>query len=217
MGRSDAWPGLSGLCLSAACRRQECSRHRRGDECGDWLQTLRRFLCTAASNARYAVERGDWKGAAELQVQPTQFAYVDAVTHFARALGAARSGTPDAAKADMAKLAELRDKLRDAKDAYWSEVVDIQRQVAAAWVLNAEGKHAEALNAMGQPRMRRTRQRSIPSHPGRWRLRASSRRHAAERGMAKEALAAFEATMAKEPNRYNGLGGSRAGRGIARR
>ena len=63
-----------------------------------------------------------------------------AITHFARAVGAARSGKPDAAKADIAKLAELRDKLREAKDAYWSEIVDIQWQVAAAWVLNAEGK-----------------------------------------------------------------------------
>jgi hypothetical protein len=49
-----------------------------------------------------------------------------AITHFARALGAARSGNPEAAKADIAKLGELRDKLRDAKDAYWSEQVDIQ-------------------------------------------------------------------------------------------
>ena len=48
------------------------------------------------------------------------------MTHFARALGAARSGKPEAAKADVAKLAELRDKLREAKDAYWSEQVDIQ-------------------------------------------------------------------------------------------
>ena len=41
-----------------------------------------------------------------------KFAHVMAITHFARALGAARSGKPDAAKADIAKLAELRDKLR---------------------------------------------------------------------------------------------------------
>ena len=68
-----------------------------------------------------------------------------AITHFARALGAARAGKPVAAKADIAKLAELGDKLREAKDAYWSEIVDIQRQVAAAWVLAAEGKHDEAL------------------------------------------------------------------------
>ena len=92
-------------------------------------------LRLAASQARYMVERGDWKGAAELQVRPSQFNQTMAITHFARALGAARAGKPDAAKADIAKLAELRDKLREAKDPYWSEIVDIQRQIAAAWVL----------------------------------------------------------------------------------
>ncbi len=102
----------------------------------------------AASPARYAVERGDWNGASQLSVRPSPFNYVTAISHFARALGAARSGKPEAAKADIAKLAELRDKLREAKDAYWSEIVDIQRQVAAAWVLHAEGKHDEALKAM---------------------------------------------------------------------
>jgi hypothetical protein len=102
----------------------------------------------AASPARYTVERGDWKSAAELQVRPSPLAHVQAVTHFARALGAARSGQPQAAKADIGKLAELRDKLQQAKDAYWSGIVDIQWQVANAWVLHAEGKHAEALAGM---------------------------------------------------------------------
>src|SRR5260370_26929983 len=76
----------------------------------------------AASPARYMVERGDWNAAAQLQVRPSKYLHVMAITHFARALGAARSGKPeaakiDAAKADIAKLAELRDKLREAKDA----------------------------------------------------------------------------------------------------
>jgi hypothetical protein len=60
----------------------------------------------------------------------------------------ARSGNPDAAKADIAKLAELREKLRTAKDAYWAEQVDIQWQVATAWALYAEGKYEDAPNAM---------------------------------------------------------------------
>src|SRR5216683_1706571 len=59
----------------------------------------------AASPARYAVERGDWTGAADLQVPASKFAHVQGITYFARALGAARSGKPDAAKADIAKLA----------------------------------------------------------------------------------------------------------------
>src|SRR5215204_7266318 len=75
----------------------------------------------AVSPARYAVERSDWNGAAALPVRPSKFAYADAMTHFARALGSARSGDAAAATAEVAKIAELREKLREAKDAYWTE------------------------------------------------------------------------------------------------
>src|SRR5205085_4162762 len=102
----------------------------------------------AVSPARYAIERGDWKSAAELAVRPSPLPHIQAITHFARALGAARSGNPEAAKADIAKLGELRDKLRQGKDAYWAEQVEIQGQVVAAWLLHAEGKHDDALKAM---------------------------------------------------------------------
>src|ERR1700692_783942 len=74
----------------------------------------------AASPARYMVERGDWTGAANLEVRPSKFPHVMAITYFARALGAARSGNPAAAKADVARLAEIRDGLREAKNAYWA-------------------------------------------------------------------------------------------------
>ena len=99
--------------LQLGAGREGAGRRRR-DECGHGHQSGRFAgpYALAVSPARYAVERGDWKGAAELQVRPSKFAYVEAMTHFARALGAARSGNPDAAKADIAKLAELRDKLR---------------------------------------------------------------------------------------------------------
>ena len=86
--------------------------------------------------------------------------------HFARALGAARSGNPEAAKADIVKLAELRDKLRDAKDAYWSEQVDIQPQIATAWVLYAEGKRDEALNAMSAAADAEDKTEKHPVTPG---------------------------------------------------
>jgi hypothetical protein len=85
----------------------------------------------AASRARYMIERYDWNGAAILEIVPSQFAYVDAVAHFARALGKARSGNVEGAKVDIAQLATLCDRLKEAKDAYWSEQVDIQRQIAA--------------------------------------------------------------------------------------
>src|ERR1043165_2626629 len=102
----------------------------------------------AAGEARYMVEREDWKGAASLTVRPSKLAYVDAVTHFARAVGAARIGNLDGARTDVAQLAALRDKLRDAKDVYWSEQVDIQWQIATAWLLHAQGKHEQALSTL---------------------------------------------------------------------
>jgi hypothetical protein len=160
------------------------------------------YYARAASQARYVVERGDWKGAAELELRPSPIGYADAVTHFARALGAARSGHPEAAKADIAKLAELRDKLREAKDAYWSGIVDLQRQVATAWTLYAEAKHDEALAAMSAASDAEEKTEKHPVTPGP--LAPARELYGAmllDRGMAKEALAAFEATLKKEPHR----------------
>ena len=57
------------------------------------------WFAVAASQARYMIERGDWEGAANLTVRPSRFPYADALTHFARALGAARTGQLEAATA----------------------------------------------------------------------------------------------------------------------
>jgi tetratricopeptide (TPR) repeat protein len=163
----------------------------------------------AASPARYVMERGDWKAAAELTVRPSPLAHIQAITHFARALGAARSGNPEAAKADIAKLGELRDKLRQAKDAYWSEQVDIQAQVAAAWVLYAEGKHDDALKAMSAAADAEDKTERHPVTPGVPKpARELYGAMLLERGRPAEALAAFEATLKKEPNRLSAYVGA---------
>jgi hypothetical protein len=156
----------------------------------------------AASPARFAIERGDWKAASELEVRPSPLAQVQAITHFARALGAARLGKPEAARTDVAKLIELRDKLRQAKDAYWSEQVDIQVQVASAFALEAEGKHDEALAAMSAAADAEDKTEKHSVTPG---VPKPARELYGvlllERGQAREALSAFEATLKKEPNR----------------
>ncbi len=166
----------------------------------------------AVSPARYAVERRDWKAAAELPVRPSPLAHVQAMTHFARALGAARSGNAAGAKADIDKLAELRDKLIAAKDGYWSEQVNIQWQVASAWALYAEGKFDEALTAMSAAADAEDRTEKHPVTPG---VPTPARELYAEmlleRSKPKEALAAFEATLAKEANRLGAtLGAGKA-------
>jgi tetratricopeptide (TPR) repeat protein len=166
----------------------------------------------AASPARYAMERGDWSGAAALEVRPSKFPHVMAITHFARAVGAARSGKPDAATADIAKLAELRDKLREAKDAYWAEQVDIQWQTANAWLLYAQGKYGEALAAMAAAAATEDKTEKSPVTPGP--IVPARELYGAmllERGQAKDALAAFEATLKKEPHRLGAtLGAAKA-------
>jgi len=163
----------------------------------------------AISPARYVIERGDWKAAANLQVRPNPLPQVQAITYTARALGAARSGNPEAARADITKLAEFRDKLRDAKDAYWSEQVDIERQVATAWVLYAEGRQDDALAAMSAAADAEDKTEKHPVTPGVPKpARELYGSMLLERGMAKEALAAFEATLKKEPNRLGAYAGA---------
>jgi tetratricopeptide (TPR) repeat protein len=87
--------------------------------------------------------------------------------------------------------------------------VDIQRQVADAWVLNAEGKHDDALKTMSAAADAEDKTEKHPVTPGP--LAPARELYGAmllERGMTKEALAAFEASIAKEPNRYNGFAGA---------
>jgi tetratricopeptide (TPR) repeat protein len=163
----------------------------------------------AASPARYALERGDWKAAGELTVRPSPLANVQAITYFARAIGAARAGNPEAAKPDLAKLGELYDKLREAKDAYWSEQVNIQAKIASAWVLYAGGKKDEALKAMSDAADAEDRTEKHPVTPG---VPKPARELYGEMlidsGDAKAALAAFEATLKKELNRLGAYAGA---------
>jgi hypothetical protein len=170
------------------------------------------FYARAASPARYVIERGDWKAAAALEVKPSATLYADSVTYLARALGSARSGHPEAAKAEIAKLAELRDKLRAANDAYWTEIIDIQRQIASAWVLYAEGKKDDALRAMSAAADAEDKTEKHPVTPGPvMPARELYGQMLLDAGMAKEALAAFEAVLKKEPHRLGAtIGAARA-------
>jgi tetratricopeptide (TPR) repeat protein len=163
----------------------------------------------AASPARYMVERGDWSGAAGLEVKPSKFPHVMAVTYFARAIGAARSGNSSAAKADAAKLADIRDQLQAARNDYWAAQVAVETQAANAWALYADGKYDEALAAMSAAADAEDKTEKAPVTPGP--LVPARELYGfmlLDRGQAKEALAAFEATKAKEPNRFNGYTGA---------
>jgi tetratricopeptide (TPR) repeat protein len=163
----------------------------------------------AAIPARYALERGAWADAAALSVSPSPLPFIEAITHFARAIGAARNGTPAAAKSDLDRLAALREKVTEMKDAYWAEQVDIQRRVATAWVTFAEGRREEAIQALRAAADAEDATDKAAITPG---PLAPARELLGdmllEAGRAKEALVAFETTMKKEPNRFRGAYGA---------
>ncbi len=164
----------------------------------------------AAIPARYAMERSQWAEAAALKPFPApNTPYTEAITHFARAIGLARSGRPAEAAADLARLSALRDRLIERKDAYWTEQVDIQRRGAEAWVMFAEGKKAEAMAAMAAVADVEDKTDKSAVTPG---PVAPAREMYGfmllEAGQPKEALVAFEAVTKKEPNRFLALYGA---------
>jgi hypothetical protein len=183
----------------------------------DEMQTVSGFTETflagpfalAAAPARYAVERGDWKAAAALEVRPNPLPHVQAITYFAKALGAARSGNAEVAQAAIAKLAELREQLRERKDAYWAEQVDVQWQVATAWALDAAGRHDEALEKLIAAAAAEDKTEKHPVTPGPLMpARELLGVMLLDRGMVTESLSAFEATLSKEPNRLGAAAGA---------
>ena len=170
------------------------------------------FYALAAIPARYALERNAWKEAASLPPRSTPFAYADAVTHFARALGAARSGNPAAARKDVEKLAALGDALQKANDAYWSGQVDIQRRIAAAWVAQAEKREKDALGALREAADLEDATDKSAVSPGPLKpARELLGEMLMDLKRPADALKEFESTMKKEPNRFASLlGGARA-------
>ncbi len=102
-------------------------------------------MAVAAVPARYSLERQDWQGAAQLKSVGTGLPAGEAMTHFARALGAAHSGDQAAAQADIDKLKEQRAALEKANQSYFAEQVEIQILAAQAWLAHAQGNRADAL------------------------------------------------------------------------
>ena len=164
------------------------------------------YYAEASIPARLALERGAWAEAAALEPRATNFAYIDAITHYARAIGAARSGNAEAAKADAAKLLALHEKLAAAKDEYWSQQVKIQHLAALAWVAYAEGRRDEAVKQMHDAANHEDASDKSAVSPGPLApAREMLGEMLLEMNQAQHALVELEAVMKKEPNRFRTL------------
>src|SRR3989441_1043891 len=99
----------------------------------------------AAIPARFALERGRWAEAARLAVRPApELPAAEAITHFARAIGGARSSDTALARREIVALAQIESTLTASggSQAYWAGQVAIQRLAAAAWRDGATGDTA---------------------------------------------------------------------------
>lgn len=167
------------------------------------------YFAIAALPARFALERGDWKEAARLEVHHTPFPYADAITYFARALGGARAGDTEVSKAAIAALLQIRDQLAQRQEFYWSEQVEIQRRVASAWLALAEGRRDDALLGMREAVEREDATEKNAITPG---PIAPARELLGELLLElhepSQAVSEFEKALKNEPNRFRSLAGA---------
>ena len=168
------------------------------------------FYSRAAVPARYAIERGQWAEAARLDDPDTsKFPYADAMRYFARALGAARSGNPDAAEKDVARLREIAEGLKAAKNAYWANEVEVERTGAEAWIAFAKGQRDQGLSLMRAAADMEDKSEKAAVSPGRLiPARELLGDMLLESGRPAEALVEYEASQIRDPKRFRGFWGA---------
>ncbi|HSD72437.1 MAG TPA: hypothetical protein VLE54_06585 [Thermoanaerobaculia bacterium] len=169
--------------------------------------------------ARLALERRSWTDATAVEMRPAGFAWskfpwVEGTVAFARAVGFARGGNTTSARSEIGRLEKLRDSLREAKNGYWADQVEIERREAAAWLARSEKKNSEALELM---RSASALEDSTDKHPVTPGAILPAREQLGdlllELEKPAEALAEYRADLTAAPNRLNGLyGAARAAR-----
>jgi tetratricopeptide (TPR) repeat protein len=171
----------------------------------------------AAIPARFALETRAWKEAAALTPRPADFpwakyTYAEAIVHFARAVGAARSGDLPTARQAVARLEAIRSGLAGQKGFDWATQIEIQRRAAAGWLARAEKKNEEAVKLMRDAADLEDRTDKHPVTPG---SVLPAREQLAdlllEVGKPHEALTEYEESLRTAPARFNSyLGAARA-------
>jgi tetratricopeptide (TPR) repeat protein len=167
------------------------------------------YFALAAIPARYALERQDWRQAVQLPLRDTPFPHTDAMTWFARGLGAARLGQAPAANESATVLQQIRERLSKASENYWARQVEIQELAVRAWAALAAGKKEEALRQMKSAAELEDGTEKSAVTPG---PLAPARELLGEMLLEMkepaQALEQFKATLRKEPGRFRALYGA---------
>ena len=156
-----------------------------------------------AMAARVPLERGDWPAAAAFPAPGAADSGAAVILRrFTRALGAARSGKVAAAREEVAALDAIAASLARRQEPYWSRIAEIKRDAAGAWVLFASGDTAGGLALSATAADSEDVTDKHPVTPGE--LLPARELHAdmlLAAGRHREALAAYRATLAREPGR----------------
>jgi hypothetical protein len=163
----------------------------------------------AAIPARWALERKAWAEAAALEPKASAYPYTEAMTYFARALGASHTGDFAKAKAATDSLALIQQRLSAKGEVYWAEQVAIQNLAARAWLDLAGHRETDALLLMREAATREDATEKSAVTPG---PLAPARELLGDmlvvlnRGA--EARVEYRETLKKEPNRRHALRGA---------
>lgn len=181
-------------------------------------ETFKVAYAFTAIHARYALERRKWNEAARLTLPQgalgafpwKSFRWAVANIHFARAVGAARTGDRASAREEVEKLEAIRQALVEVKGGYdWATQVEIERLIASAWLAYAEGKQEEALKLMRAAADMDDVTEKHPVTPGAiLPAREQLGELLLELKQPAAALKEFETSLQSAPNRFNGLYGA---------
>ncbi len=167
------------------------------------------YFALAAIPARYALERRDWTEAGQLVPLETPYPHTEAMTWFARGIGAARLGQAAAANESALALQRIQDRLLQAGEMYWARQVEIQTLAVAAWTDFAAGKKAAAVRQMASAAALEDATEKSVVTPG---PLAPARELLAEMLLESnepaQALEQFKVTLEKEPRRFRSLYGA---------
>jgi tetratricopeptide (TPR) repeat protein len=168
--------------------------------------------------ARLALERRRWQEAASLELQDNvrnlapldDFEWAKAHLHFARSVGAARSGKVEAARAEAEKLRTIEASLNVPAGTYdWRMPVAVERQIATAWVAAAEGQKDDAVRLMRAAADLDDATEKHPVTPGAiLPAREQLGELLLELGRGRDALTEYESALKRAPGRLAGLYGA---------
>src|SRR5437899_472689 len=173
------------------------------------FEYLPSYTALAAVPARFALERQAWNEAAALEPRGSKFPQAEAITHFARAMGSARSGDLAAAERDVEHLKVIRATLENGSQSYWASQVEIQMLAASAWIAQAKGEKETALKLMrAAANLEDDSEKHIAMENWLYPMRELLGDLLLEQQQPAQALTEYETALQSTPNRLRGLYGA---------